>query len=206
VADETFIGGNPIKMTNKRKPRRSLGPNSHDKKPVFTIVNKRTSEIRSRVVKDVQTKTLRAVIDENVSARFFTPTQALNTSASPAFRQAPHGRHSAREWVKDETGATTNIAECYFGQLKRSIIGTHDGVGEEHLSRYVREFDFRWNTCHDADGERAMKLMEQTAGVTLSYSELITEGPFALVKWERPPGRPGPRKAEPQPLRLMTED
>jgi transposase-like protein len=209
VADETFVGGNPAKMNNQRKPRRSLGPNSHDKKPVFTIVDKRTGEIRSQVVEDVQTRTLRPIVDANVDklgSILYTDQGPQYTSIGRRFAKHHTVDHSASQWVDYETGATTNIAECYFGQLKRSIVGTHHGVAEEHLQRYVREFDFRWNTCRDADGERAMKLMDQTAGVKLSYSELIAEGPFALGKWERPPGRPGPRQAGPQPLRLMTED
>jgi hypothetical protein len=38
---------------------------------------------------------------------------------------------------------TTNLAEGYFSQLKRSLDGTHHHVTREHLHRYLAEFDHR---------------------------------------------------------------
>ena len=41
---------------------------------------------------------------------------------------------------------TTNTVEGYFSILKRGLVGTFHHVGEQHLHRYVTEFDFRYNT------------------------------------------------------------
>ncbi len=39
----------------------------------------------------------------------------------------------------------TNTAESWFSLLKRGIVGTFHHVSDEHLDRYVKEFEFRWN-------------------------------------------------------------
>jgi hypothetical protein len=40
-------------------------------------------------------------------------------------------------------GATT--IEGSWAQLKRGINGTHIHVGGKHLSKYLGEFEYRWN-------------------------------------------------------------
>jgi len=41
--------------------------------------------------------------------------------------------------------AHTNTVEGYFSILKRGIVGTYHHVGQQHLKRYLAEFDFRYN-------------------------------------------------------------
>jgi hypothetical protein len=74
------------------------------------------------------------------------------------------------EYVRD--GATTNHAESYFAQLKRSIDGTHHAVSTEHLHRYLAEFDFRYNTRKMGDSQRMARLLGQVHGRRLSYRPL----------------------------------
>ncbi len=134
-----------------------------DKKPVFTIVDKNTGEIRSQVVKDVRSNTLRPIFNANVdrhSSILFTDSGSQYTAIGSRFVQHHKVDHSKGEYVNYTTGATTNIAECYFGQLKGAITGTYHGVSDEHLQRYVGEFDLRFNTCHDADSERAQQVVD----------------------------------------------
>jgi hypothetical protein len=66
---------------------------------------------------------------------------------------------------------TTNAAETYFSQLKRSLDGTHHSVSVEHLDRYLAEFDFRHSTCKDSDTERMSMLVGRVGGRRLMYSE-----------------------------------
>ena len=51
--------------------------------------------------------------------------------------------HSQDEYVRGD--AHTNTAEGYFSILKRGIYGIYQHVSEEHLHRYLAEFDFRYN-------------------------------------------------------------
>ena len=66
---------------------------------------------------------------------------------------------------------STNQAETYFSQLKRSIDGTHHHVSIEHLPRYLAEFDFRYSTCKSTDTERMGKLIGQVHGRRLTYRQ-----------------------------------
>jgi hypothetical protein len=65
---------------------------------------------------------------------------------------------------------TTNHAETYFSQLKRSLDGTHHSVSREHLDRYLAEFDFRYTTCKDSDVERMSTIIDRTGGRRLTYA------------------------------------
>jgi hypothetical protein len=78
--------------------------------------------------------------------------------------------HNLGEYVRGDI--STNKAENYFGQLKRSIDGTFHHVSHEHLHRYLAEFDFRYSTRKLTDIQRIARLMGQTAGRRLSYRPL----------------------------------
>ena len=67
---------------------------------------------------------------------------------------------------------TTNHAEGYFSQVKRSIDGTHQAVSVEHLHRYLAEFDYRYTTRRMTDSERMRLLTGQVDGRRLSYKPL----------------------------------
>lgn len=56
--------------------------------------------------------------------------------------------HLAGEYVRG--AVTTNQAEGYFSQLKRSLDGTHHHVSVEHLPRYLAEFRF---PLHDPEDQ-----------------------------------------------------
>jgi len=68
-------------------------------------------------------------------------------------------------------GVTTNHAETYFSQLKRSLDGTYHHVSVEHLDRYLAEFDYRYTTRLLTDSQRTERTVMQTAGRRLMYSD-----------------------------------
>jgi hypothetical protein len=55
--------------------------------------------------------------------------------------------------------------------LKRSLDGTHHHVSVEHLDRYLAEFDFRYATCKQTDGERMNRIISRTGGRRLTYRQ-----------------------------------
>lgn len=136
VMDEAFVGPTASKMNAKARAKRDpIGGPTTGKTPVFTIVDKVTGEIRSQVVKDIKTNTLSEVIDENVNklgSILWTDEGSHYTSIGRRFVKHQTVNHSEGIYYDAETGATTNLAECYFGQLKRAIVGTHHGVADEH--------------------------------------------------------------------------
>lgn len=190
VADETWIGGNPERMNRKTRARRdgegaepervqpgtiATRGNQHTAKtPVLSLVDAETGEVRSRVVTDVRGDTLRKVMAEQVAMGRST----LHTDESHSYFQigrefvAHHSvNHEAGRYFDYGTGASTNKAENYFSQLKRSIDGTHHNLSKRHLQRYLWEFDYRYSTKHLTDTERTERLMGQVEG-RLTYKRV----------------------------------
>ncbi len=69
-------------------------------------------------------------------------------------------------------GATTNAVENFFGNFKRSMKGTYRFCGEQHLQRYLNEFQFRHNhrtKLGYSDGERAAIALKGIEGKRLTY-------------------------------------
>jgi transposase-like protein len=175
VADETYYGGKLGNMHRQgtKTTYRLKGKNTDNKTPVVALVSAETGEVRARVVPTVNGDTLRRVLTEETEMRSTT----LHTDALQSYR--PIGKdmaghewvdHSSYEYVRD--GVSTNLAESYFSQMKRSIDGTFHAVSREHLGRYVDEFSFRWNTRKMTDSERVQKLVDGSVGRRLSYRPL----------------------------------
>ncbi len=61
-------------------------------------------------------------------------------------RGAWHDAHGARQYVdyKDAT-IHTNTVEGAFSIFKRGMTGVYQHCGEQHLHRYLAEFEFRYN-------------------------------------------------------------
>ena len=58
-----------------------------------------------------------------------------------------HGtvNHSIEEYVRHGGFMHTNTIEGYFSIMKRGINGVYHHVSQQHLKRYLAEYDFRYN-------------------------------------------------------------
>lgn len=65
--------------------------------------------------------------------------------------------------------AHTNTIEGYFSIFKRGMKGVYQHCGEQHLQRYLCEFDFRYNHRHVDDAERALAALKGIEGKRLTY-------------------------------------
>lgn len=140
-ADETYIGG---KETNKhRSKRNSKNIGGMGKEIVFSLVE-RNGRVRSQHVPSVTAKTLRPILVAQLDAKTFLMTddagQYRHMHKDFAHEVVNHG---AGEYVRGE--AHTNTVEGHFSVLKRGIVGTYHHVSQQHLKRYLAEFDFRYN-------------------------------------------------------------
>jgi transposase-like protein len=173
IADETYIGGaEKNKHAWKRDPS-VAGRHHGPKTPVFTLIDANTGEARSAVVPNVTGATLRAEILKNVDPSGSVLGTDKWASYGPVGQEfAKHVRvdHDRGQYVLDGVG--TNLCENFFGQLKRSIDGTHHRVSVEHLPRYLAEFDFRYTTRKESDTERFARLMSQVGGRRLTYKRI----------------------------------
>jgi len=167
-ADETYFGGEAKNMHKSVRKQKITGRGTKNKVPVFAIVE-RGGEVRSQVMTNVTGDNIREVLKAHVdeSASLMTDTSTVYPKAGKEFASHEMVDHSADEYVRGS--AYTNTAEGHFSQLKRSIDGTHHHVSEKHLPRYLAEFDFRYSTRKDADGERTLKAIKKTVGKRLYY-------------------------------------
>jgi hypothetical protein len=55
--------------------------------------------------------------------------------------------------------------------MKRAVFGAHHSISEAHLSRYLAEWDFKWNTRSINDGERAALALKGAEGKRLTYRQ-----------------------------------
>ena len=127
-ADETYIGGKRRGMG-----RRYVG----NKTPVVSLVE-RGGRVRSQVVHKVTGDALGKLLKQHVAK-----SAHLNTDESPLYKKsgktfASHDtvNHSIEEYARnDKSGrlATTNTAEGFFGNSKRSLDGTHHHVSGQHI-------------------------------------------------------------------------
>ena len=72
----------------------------------------------------------------------------------------------------------TNSIENFWSILKRGIKGTYVSVEPFHLSRYLDEQSFRFNTRKDNDQGRFMAAMSSIVGKRVEYKELIGQTTF----------------------------
>lgn len=78
--------------------------------------------------------------------------------------------HGIGEYVRGE--AHTNTIEGYFSILKRGITGVYHHVSQQHLKRYLAEFDFRYNERSSLgvnDATRMFRAAKGSEGKRLTY-------------------------------------
>jgi transposase-like protein len=120
-----------------------------DRVPVVTLVE-RSGRARSRKVDNVTAATLREVVFGTADTKSRLMTDELRAYRRIGQRFAGHDTvdHGEEEWsrrLSDGIKANTNTVEGFFSILKRGIYGCYFHVSEEHLHRYLAEFDFRYS-------------------------------------------------------------
>ena len=161
-SDETVIGG--------KKKNRAYAKKEPKKQTVLTLVD-RDGDSHSFHIANVKAKTLRETIVKTVDRKSHFVTDEL-ASYEPIGREfAGHTtvNHSANEYVRLGGFAHVNTAECRFSLMKRAVFGTHHSISEAHLSRYLAEWDFKFNTRKMKDGERAALALKGIEGKRLTY-------------------------------------
>lgn len=81
--------------------------------------------------------------------------------------------HSAKEYARGDVH--TNTIEGFFSIFKRGMKGVYQHCGEQHLHRYLAEFDFRYNTriaLGYNDKMRGEQALKGISGKRLTYRRL----------------------------------
>jgi hypothetical protein len=167
-ADETYYGNTSKRAKSYRKGHR------HKCKIVALVEPK--GRARAFHVDKANAETVRHVLVTNVHR-----TSELHTDESPlyvsvgrefaAHKTVEHGWNQ-RGYYVGKDGQTTNAVENFFGTFKRGIKGTYIFCSEQHLKRYLAEFEFRFNNRSGlgiSDGERTAIALKGIEGKRLTY-------------------------------------
>ncbi len=163
-ADETFIGGK-AKNAKRGKPIPT-------KEAVLSLVE-RDGRVSSHHVPAVNAKTLRPVLVSHVDRKSYLMTDEAGAYKSVGREFAGHGsvNHSIEEYVRGKFWHT-NTVEGYFSILKRGIGGVYQHCSQQHLKRYLGEFDFRYNhrvALGIDDRQRTESALSGIVGKRLTY-------------------------------------
>jgi transposase-like protein len=147
-----------------------------DRVPVVILIE-RGGRARSKKTENVTAATLRSVVFSTADTKSRLMTDELIAYRRIGRRFAGHDavNHGEEEWsrrLEDGTKAHVNSVEGFFSILKRGIYGCYFHVSEEHLHRYLAEFDFRYShriALGVDDVERSERALKGFAGKRLTY-------------------------------------
>ena len=139
--DETYIG---------RKEGFEVQRGGGHKNAVLTLVE-RGGSARSFHVESVKKEDVMPIVRDNLDRETHVMTDEAGRYAKLGSEFA---RHDAVDHGRGEYGYTdrktgakinTNTVEGYYSIFKRGMIGVYQHCGEQHLHRYLAEFDFRYS-------------------------------------------------------------
>ena len=173
-ADETYYGPKAVKTRTSRsgKPLSQKGfKGPANKRTVISLIE-RGGEVRSFHVERANRKTVEEIVQKNVAKETTLHTDESPIYVKPARKLAGHETvaHKQDEYVRGDVHV--NSAEGYFSIFKRGMVGVYQHCGEQHLHRYLNEFDFRYNNriaLKITDEQRAAKALKGAEGKRLTY-------------------------------------
>jgi transposase-like protein len=171
-ADETYFGPtSESRVSPQRKGRPykfNTGP--RNKRAIVSLVE-RGGEVRSFHVAVADGETVAAIVNKHIAkeAHLMTDESRLYTKPGANFATHETVMHTAKEYARGRVH--TNTIEGYFSIFKRGMRGNYQHCAEKNLHRYLAEFDFRYNTRHITDGERAALAVSKASGKRLTYRQ-----------------------------------
>jgi transposase-like protein len=164
-ADETYIG-----RRKGETPRRGGG----HKMKVLSLVDRDTGAVRSFTDPTLRSEQILPIVRANIAreSRLMTDEARLYTNVGKEFAAHDTVMHAGLEYVRGD--AYTNTVEGFFSIFKRGMRSIYQHCGEQHLHRYLAEFDFRYTNriatgCNDT--ERAVKAVQGAVGKRLTYQQ-----------------------------------
>lgn len=167
-ADETYTGN---KGRNRRVKRRDGMAGNSEQWKVVSLVE-RGGKARSKHVDFLTANAVRHVLVTNVDRKSDLMTDTANVYKAVGREFASHEtvNHSLNEWARGLVH--TNTIEGFFSIFKRGMKGIYQHCGEQHLHRYLAEFDFRYSyrmKLGYTDTARARLALKGIGGKRLTY-------------------------------------
>jgi transposase-like protein len=160
--------------------RRGRGTWDSDRLPVFGLLC-RGGEARLFVLRNVQTTTIRPIVEQMVQrgARVYTDGYCIYHFLSREGYQHKAVNHGAGEYALDLDGdgkceVHCNTMECTWSWL-RQMIRTYRGVSKVYLPLYVAQFEFLFNRRHKNRWNRTLDVLQAAFQVqTTSATDLLS--------------------------------
>jgi len=167
-ADETYYGNSSKRAKGYKK--------GHSHKAGVVALVEPNGRARAFHVKTATVEKVREILVTNVDRKteLHTDESRLYVQVGREFtahKTVEHG-FNQRGYYVGKDGQTTNAVENFFGNFKRSMRGTYRFCSEQHLQRYLAEFEFRHNHRSGLgvkDGERTALAMKGIEGKRLTY-------------------------------------
>lgn len=163
-ADETYFGTKDD-MRGKSWDEKKGHSNKMSVVALISEGKARTFHVDRATVHSVGEILRRNVLKETV---LHTDESRLYPQNGVEFAGHETVKHTAGEYYRN--GVTTNNCENYFSIFKRGMKGIYQHCSEKHLQRYLCEFDFRYNSRHLSDNDRAEMAIKGAEGKRLMYA------------------------------------
>ncbi len=160
--DESYVGG--LEKNKHRSKRKHVGTGGAGKEAVFSLVE-RGGRVQSHHVPAVNAKTLRSILQAHLhgATKVMTDEGGAAKKVGSEFKRHQSVNHSIGEYVRGD--AHTNTIEGYFSIMKRGINGVYHHVSQQHLKRYLAEFDFRYNERSALGVNDAARMSKSIGGI-----------------------------------------
>lgn len=167
--DETYVGGKLRKSRTKEGKAANKRNKTVNKASVVSVLQ-RGGRVQSQHVQRVTAENLKPIVEQMVAENAHVMTDSSTTlKGALTGRRHDQVNHFENEYVRYEDGLciTTNSIEGFFANLKRGINGVYHHVGQQHLHRYLSEFDFRYNARKETDSSRTILALRSSTGKRL---------------------------------------
>jgi transposase len=145
--------------------RRGRGTWDSDRLPVFGLIC-RGGEVRLFVLRNVQTETIRPIVEQMVQrgAHVYTDGYCIYHFLSRQGYRHQSVNHGGGEYALDLDGdgqceVHCNTVECTWSWL-RQMVRTYRGVSKVYLPLYVAQFEFLYNRRHQNHWNRTLDVLQ----------------------------------------------
>jgi len=164
--DETYIG-RKAGVPKKHGYQHKLG--------VLALVDRDSGTMRTFTFDKFGAADIYPVVRANVAreARLMTDEARVYVTLGREFAEHGTTHHKTKQYVDfNDRTIHTNTVEGAFSIFKRGMKGVYQHCGEQHLHRYLAEFEFRYNfriANGVDDRQRSREALAGIAGKRLTY-------------------------------------
>jgi transposase-like protein len=179
--DETFVGGKVKNMHRSRRIelerlKQGIGLKNETKTIVVGVLDRESGHVRAEVAQNRERTTLDSIVQNNVrfGSTIFTDDHVGYSGLRTRYAHEIINKHLTG-YVRGQVH--TQGIENFWSLLKRGLSGTYVAVDPQHLSRYVDEQVFRFNSRKVGDRkvtdrERFELALSQVLGRRLTFAEV----------------------------------